>query len=288
VHHLRWSTSEARLAVLGTPDESLGPTVLSVLGADADTDLTREVPDHCGLNLAWLPDESGVAVQLGQLGRDHRGREFLQSAGLWRWTPASDAWELLPLPELSESSYLLADGVAKSAWAFFDPEAAGVFVTTPPDTSVARPDPARMTDVLTPSHPATQAWFAPDRMTDLLISPDALLNRADVRQSWLMDGDELRFALRLGAQHRHIAGAAAPDGKRFAVPLGLLHHDALAPQYRHHLLNDLWQFAPGELPRQLTYRDDLTFRRPCWDPTSRLLAVETGQSHEIGPGRFRS
>jgi hypothetical protein len=120
-------------------------------------------------------------------------------------------------------------------------------------------------------------------MTDLLNADDALRNPCGVRRAWLMDGDTLYFAVRPDQQARRISGAVAPDGRRLAVPLALRHLDAVDLHLRHYILHDLWLFAAGELPRQLTYRDDLNLRRPVWDPTGRFIAAEARRLDRFEP-----
>jgi hypothetical protein len=303
LYHLRWSPSESRLALMGTAEQAFGPTVLAVCDVESGTVWTREVPDCCGLNLAWLPDfgfrisdfgmgnlesEIGVAVQLGRLGQDERGRPITESAGLWRWTFATDEWEPLLVPGLSESAYLLADGLEGGAYAFFDPATTALLLGTLSEefpTSAPSPGPqdsdSRHSSLVT--RHSSLNLFDPSQMTDLLIAPDALLNLPDVRQAWLMDGDTLHFAVRPDDQARRIAGAVAPDGRRLAVPMMMRHLDAIDPHYRHYILRDLWLFAAGERPRQLTYRDDLNLRRPVWDPTGRLIAVEARRLDRFEP-----
>jgi hypothetical protein len=225
---------------------------------------TREVPDHFGLNLAWLPGEESVVVQLGRLVQDPQGNKFSESAGLWRWTFATDQWEPLTVPGLQKAAYLLADTLEQGPYAFFDPTTATLLIG--PLAGGSR-----------------VPLFDPQQVTDLLIAADALLNPLRDRQNWLTKGDRLVFAILPDLQGRQIAGAVAPDGRRLAVPLMMLHQEAVRPRYLHYILCDLWLFAAGEVPRQLTYRNDLNLRHPAWDPTGRLIAVEARRLDRLEP-----
>jgi len=120
-------------------------------------------------------------------------------------------------------------------------------------------------------------------MADLLSVDDALLNPLRIRQIWLEDGDHLCFAVHPDLPARGIAGAVAPDGRRLAVPLVMFHKDGIDPHYCHYILHDLYLFEAGQLPRQLTYRDDLNLRHPTWDPTGQLLAVEARRLDRFEP-----